>query len=75
MLSLAQTRGLDFDIVILGGLIDGEFPAVSRPNTFLPPDLKRKAPDLLREQRYLFYHALNLFREHLYLVVPESAEE
>ena len=74
VLSLAQTRGLDFDIVILGGLIDGELPAVSRPNTFLPPNLKRKAPDLLREQRYLFYQALNLFREHLYLVAPESAE-
>ncbi len=74
VLSLAQTRGLDFDIVILGGLIDGEFPAASRPNTFLPPDLKRKASDLLREQRHLFYQVLNLFREHLYLVVPDSAE-
>lgn len=74
VLSLAQTRGLDFDIVILGGLIDGEFPAASHPDAFLPPNLRRKASDLLREQRYLFYQALNLFREHLYLVVPECAD-
>lgn len=74
VLSLAQTRGLDFDIVILGGLIDGEFPATFRPDTFLPPNVRRKASNLLSEQRYLFYQALNLFREHLYLVAPESAE-
>ncbi len=75
VLSLAQTRGLDFDIVILGGLIDGEFPATFRPDAFLPPNLRRKASDLLREQRFLFYQALNLFREHLYLVVPEHDDK
>lgn len=74
VLPLAQTRGLDFDIVILGGLIDGEFPATFRPDTFLPPNLRHEASDLLREQRFLFYQALNLFREHLYLVVPECAD-
>ena len=74
VLSLAQTRGLDFDIVILGGLIDGEFPATFRPDAFVPPNLRHEASDLLREQRFLFYQALNLFREHLYLVVPECAD-
>ena len=74
VLSLAQTRGMEFDTVILGGLVDGEFPVASRSDAFLPPHLRRKASDLLREQRYLFYQALNLFREHLYLVVPEGAD-
>ena len=74
VLPLAQTRGLDFDIVILGGLIDGEFPATFRPDAFLPSNLRHEASDLLREQRFLFYQALNLFREHLYLVVPECAD-
>ena len=75
VLSLAQTRGLNFDIVILGGLIDGEFPATFQPDDFLPPNQRRTASDLLREHRFLFYQALNLFREHLYLVVPDRDGE
>ena len=75
VLSLAQTSGLKFDIVILGGLIDGEFPATFQPDDFLPPNQRRTASDLLREHRFLFYQALNLFREHLYLVVPDRDGE
>ncbi len=71
VLSLPQTRGLDFDVVILGGLVDAEFPEIRRSDAFLPRSLRREASDLLREQRCLFYRALNLFREHLYLVAPE----
>lgn len=71
VISLPQTRGLDFDVVILGGLVDAEFPEIRRPDAVLPRNLRRNASDLLREQRYLFYRVLNLFREHLYLVAPE----
>ena len=71
VLSLPQTRGLDFDLVILGGLVDAEFPEIRRSDAFLPQSLRREASDVLREQRCLFYRALNLFREHLYLVAPE----
>ena len=70
-LSLAQTRGLDFDTVILGGLIDGEFPDTFRQDAFLPLNQRRNASDVRREQRLLFFQALNLFRERLYLLVPE----
>ena len=70
-LSLAQTKGLDFDTVILGGLVDGEFPETFRQDAFLPLNRRRKASDLRREQRLLFYQALTSFRERLYLVVPE----
>lgn len=71
VLPLTQTKNLDFDIIVLGGLIDGEFPATFRPNGFLPPNLRRNASDLLREQRLLFYQVLNMFRKHLFLVIPE----
>ena len=74
-LPLVQTKELDFDVVILGGLVDGEFPAIFRPDAFLHPRRSRTESNRLREDRFLFYQALKLFREHLYLVVPERDGE
>ena len=71
ILPLVQTKELDFDIVIMGGLVDGEFPAVFRPDTFLHPKRSRTESDRLREDRFLFYQALKLFRKHLYLIAPQ----
>ena len=60
VLSLAQTKGLDFDTVILGGLIDGEFPETRRQDAFLPLNQRRETSDLRHKQRLLFYQALTL---------------
>ena len=75
VLPLVQTKELDFDVVILGGLVDGEFPAIFRPDAFLHPRRSRTESDRLREDRFLFYQTLKLFREHLYLIVPERDGE
>ena len=71
ILPLNQTKDLSFDTVILGGLVDGEFPAVFRSDTFLPPSQRDTEADRLREDRFLFYQALTLYREQLYLLSPQ----
>lgn len=75
ILPLIQTKDLFFDTVILGGLVDGEFPAVFRSNTFLPPKRRGTESDQLREDRLLFYHALTLYRKQLYLLSPQHDGE
>ena len=71
ILPLDQTKELSFDTVILGGLVDGEFPEVFRADTFLPPHRRRTESDRLREDRFLFYQALTLYRKRLYLLSPK----
>ena len=71
ILPFSQTKDLSFDIVILGGLVDGEFPEVFRSDAFLPPKRRRTESDQLREDRFLFYQALTLYRKQLYLLSPQ----
>ena len=71
VLPLDQTINLSFDTVILGGLVDGEFPASFRSDTFLPYSQKGTESDRLREDRFLFYRVLTLYREQLYLLSPQ----
>ena len=71
ILPLNQTKDLSFDTVILGGLVDGDFPTVFRSDTFLPPEQRDTESDRLREDRFLFYQALTLYRKQLYLLSPQ----
>ncbi len=71
ILPLNQTQDLAFDTVILGGLVDGEFPVVFRSDTFLPSSQRETESDRLHEDRFLFYHALTLYRKQLYLLSPQ----
>ena len=71
ILPLDQTRDLCFEIVVLGGLVDGEFPAVYRADTFLPSKQRGTESDRLQEDRFLFYQALTLYRKQLYLLSPQ----
>ena len=75
ILPLDQTRDLSFDTVILGGLVDGEFPAVFRSDTFLPSSQRETESDRLCEDRFLFYQALTLYRKHLYLLSPQHDDD
>ena len=70
ILPLNETKDLSFDTVILGGLVDGEFPAVFRSETFLPSGQRGTESKQLHEDRFLFYQALTLYREQLYLLSP-----
>ncbi|MEW6511787.1 MAG: PD-(D/E)XK nuclease family protein [Bacteroidota bacterium] len=69
--SIEETRELPVNVMIVAGLVDGEFPSVYQPEVFL--SAHRRA---LREQRYtwenryLFYQAATNWTEHLYLTYP-----
>ena len=71
VLPLMQIKDLSFDTVILGGLVDSEFPAVFHSNTFLPSQQRGTELDQLREDRFLFYQALIRYRKRLYLLSPQ----
>jgi len=69
--SFNETRGLRFEVMIMVGLIDGEFPLVYQPEIFFSTSRReRKERYHLQEQRYLFYQALTNFSEHCYLTYP-----
>ena len=71
ILPLNQTKDLSFDTVILGGLVDGEFPAVFRSDTFQPSQWRGTESEQLYEDRFLFYQALTLYQKQLYLSSPQ----
>ena len=71
--SFDETRGLHFDVMIIAGLVDGEFPPIYKPEIFF--SINRRAEKEryhLHEHRYLFYQALTNMTEHLYLTYPRS---
>ena len=69
--SIEETRGLPMGLMILAGLVDGEFPSVYQPEVFLAARRRKE-----REQyhtwrhRYLFYQAVTNWSTHLYLTYP-----
>ena len=71
ILPLNQTQDLTFDTVILGGLVDGEFPAVFRSDTLLPSSQSGTESEQLHTDRFLFYQALTLYQKQLYLLSPQ----
>ncbi len=71
--SIEETRGLPFDVMIVAGLVDGEFPSVYQSEIFLSGKrLKEREQHHVWENRYLFYQAITNFSEHLYLTCPEQ---
>mgnify|MGYP000380341207 CR=1 FL=1 len=71
--SMDETRGLDFDVMFLAGLVDGEFPPVYQPEIFFSSAQRSiREKYHLQEHRYLFYQMLSNFTEHLYITYPES---
>ncbi|MBI1807727.1 MAG: exodeoxyribonuclease V subunit gamma [Ignavibacteria bacterium] len=74
--SFDETRGLRFDVMIIAGLVDGEFPPTYKPEILFSPSRRaQKERYHLNEHRYLLYQALTNFTEHLYLTVPRSDAE
>ncbi|MBI1804299.1 MAG: exodeoxyribonuclease V subunit gamma [Ignavibacteriae bacterium] len=74
--SFDETRGLSFDVMIIAGLVDGEFPPVYQPEIFFSNTRREKKERYhLTEHRYLFYQALTNFSEHLYITIPRCDDE
>lgn len=74
--SFDETRGLRFDVMIIAGLVDGEFPPAYQPEIFFSSARRaQKERYHLHEHRYLFYQALTNFTERLYIMFPQSDSE
>ena len=69
--SIDETRGLSMDVMIIAGLVDGEFPSMYEPEVFMSARRQK-----IREQhhdwqnRYLFYQAATNWSDHLYVTYP-----
>ncbi len=74
--SLEETRGLDFEIMFVAGLVDGEFPSVYKPEIFYSKSRQyKKELYHLTENRYLFHQCITNFTEKLYLSYPNKDGE
>lgn len=65
--SVNEIRGLNFDYVFIGGLVDGEFPTRFQPEIFFSGSFKKEEYKHNLEERYHFYQALCNVNKELYL--------
>ena len=69
--SIEETRELPVEVMIVAGLVDGEFPSVYQPEIFLSARRRKEREQRHAwENRYLFYQAATNWTEHLYLTYP-----
>lgn len=73
--NIEETRGLNFDYLFIGGMIDKDFPSQYSPEVFVAEDFIKGEINHLTEQRYMFYRALSAWRKKLYLTYPLSEEK
>lgn len=74
--SLEETRGLQFDVMFIAGLVDGEFPPGFQPEIFFSQTRQQKEERYhLIKHRYLFFQGVSNFTGHLYLSYPQKDEE
>lgn len=74
--SIDETRGLPLDVMIVAGLVDGEFPSVYQSELFFSSTrMKQRERRHIWENRYLWYQALTNWTKHLYLTYPEQDAE
>jgi ATP-dependent helicase/nuclease subunit B len=65
--NLNEIRGLSFDYVFIGGLIDGELPTRYTPEIFFSGSFSREEWRHQVEERYHFYQSLCTWEKGLYL--------
>ena len=65
--SVNEIRGLNFDYVFIGGLVDGEFPTKYQPEIFFSGSFKKNEYRHILEDRYHFYQTLCCTNKRLYL--------
>ena len=73
--SINEIRGLRFDYLFIGGLVDGEFPTRYQPEIFYSGSYKKDEYKHIREERYHFYQALCIANKGLYLTHPLKNEK
>jgi ATP-dependent helicase/nuclease subunit B len=71
--SIDETRELPIEIMIVAGLVEGEFPSPYLPEVFFSARRGRaREQKHIWENRYLFYQAVTNWTDRLFLTYPES---
>lgn len=73
--SVNEIRGLNFDYVFIGGLVDGEFPTRYQPEIFFSGSFRKDDYKHILEERYHFYQALCSANKNLYLTFALKDEK
>ncbi len=73
ILTVHKAKGLEFPVVIIASLAEGNFPTMERKDTFEIPDEMVKEMDTpadfhIQEERRLFYVAMTRAKKELYLL-------
>ncbi len=68
--NLNEIRGLEFDILFIGGLCDGDLPTRYTPEIFFSGSYVKNELTHQTEERYHFYQSLCAFKHKLYLSFP-----
>jgi DNA helicase-2/ATP-dependent DNA helicase PcrA len=75
ILTMHNSKGLEFELVVLAALIKDRLPGTFRPGFAAPQELLRDPVDKeahIREKRRLFYVALTRAKRKLYLTFPHN---
>jgi ATP-dependent helicase/nuclease subunit B len=72
--SIDEIRGLSFDLLIIGGMVDGEFPTRYSPEILVPDKYKSLEEGHLQKERYKFYEALKVINSSVFFTYPSSHE-
>jgi len=83
VIDVLEARQWEIPVVIVGGLLEKEFPRQVRENLFLKDYYRRRlnvagkivlreASEKIDEERYLFYIAITRVKEKLYLSYPSA---
>lgn len=75
-----EIQAVDYDILFIGGLVDGQFPRSSVADIFLNDDNRQKLgllanEDLLSQDRFIFFSLLNSAGSRTYLTIPRYSGE
>jgi ATP-dependent helicase/nuclease subunit B len=68
--NLNEIRGLSFDYLFIGGMMDGELPTRYTPEVFFSGSYVREEWKHQVEERYRFYQSLCTWEKGLYLTHP-----
>ncbi len=73
--TINEIRGIRFDYLFIGGMVDGTFPTKYQPEIFDKNKFNQKDKTHQTEERYHFYQTLGCWLKGLYLTYPSTEKE
>ncbi len=75
-----EILALDFDVLFVGGLVDGDFPRASTKDVFFNDTVREEmnllaSEELLDQDRFIFYSLLDSAAERIYLTYPKYQDD